>query len=343
MKSFIVITALILAACSVKAPVEKPPLMYWPSPPERPRIQFIDYLSGSIDATGYRVGKFKNLLFGAEGEITFKKPSFVTTYKGVIYITDLNRIQVYDLKNKKFSMLGQNVLKNATGIAITSNGTLYVGDSSLHAIIIFKKGSKKAKIVSLGGAITSPGGIAVDEVRGKVYFVDTQQHVLNVMDLDGNNHRRIGFRGDEPGTFNYPYDVAVDSEGFVYVLDTGNFRVQILDQEGEYVREFGSVGQLAGQFARPKGISVDRDGFIYVVDSAFSNFQIFDNQGKIYLSVGMGGKDPGKFLLPFGIHVDEDYRIYVVDQMNKRVQIFQAFRYEDDIMPSPLSERQESW
>jgi len=43
-----------------------------------------------------------------------------------------------------------------------------------------------------------------------------------------------GRQGPGPGEFHYPFDVAVDSDGFVYVTDTGNHRVQ---------RNFGQTAQ----------------------------------------------------------------------------------------------------
>ena len=70
----------------------------------------------------------------------------------------------------------------------------------------------------------------------------------------------IGKRGNGPGEFNLPRDLAIGKDGRLYVVDGGNFRVVVFDREGKYLFSFGSVGKQYGQFARPKEIAIDRDG-----------------------------------------------------------------------------------
>ena len=43
-----------------------------------------------------------------------------------------------------------------------------------------------------------------------------------------------GHKGDNPGEFDGPFDVAVDREGFVYVTDTGNRRIQKFSPDGTF-------------------------------------------------------------------------------------------------------------
>jgi hypothetical protein len=340
LKYLTVIILLQLVSCATP-PEDTPPQLYWPFPPERPRIKFLDYVMGSLDVTGVRARKFKQVLFGELTDVAFSKPSFVAVRNDVMYVTDLGRVHVYNFKKKKFRIIGGGVLRNATGIGVASNGTVYVADSSLRRIVIFKPGISGAKVVGGGGIIVAPGGIAVDEPRGRFFVADSKRHVVNVFSLNGRFLSTIGKRGTGPGEFNIPYDVKVDEEGYIYVLDSGNFRVQILNPEGGYVNEFGSVGMGPGNFARPRGIAVDSQGYIYVVDAAFGNFQIFDSEGSIYLSVGESGVEPGRFVLPWGISTEKtakDEKIYVVDQMNMRVQIFQRLKYPDeknDMPPRP--------
>ncbi len=320
-------------SCSI--PEGTPPELYWPIPPLKPRIKFLDYIIGSIDATGSRSGKFSRVLFGEEGEQGFLKPTFVAARDGVMYVSDLNRVQVYDFENKEFHLVGTKVLLNATGIAVASDGTLFVGDSSRLAVFIFKRGVVDVKKVGGPLMFSSVGGIALDEARGRFLVVDAKRHRVNIFSLDGEYLSTLGSRGTGPGKFNYPYDVAVGPDGKIYVADSGNFRVQIFDSQGEFLNAFGQVGAVPGMFARPKGISLDSEGHIYVVDALFGNFQIFDAEGRVYLIVGKNGSEPGMFLLPVGIHIDDNDKIYIVDQANRRVQIFQYIKYpaEDEQVP----------
>ena len=153
----------------------------------------------------------------------------------------------------------------------------------------------------------------------------TQTTNAGTLDLDsGRALFDIGRRGDGPGEFNLPRDVAIGTGGRLYVVDGGNFRVVVFDKDGRYLQSFGSVGKQYGQFARPKEIAADRDGNIYVVDAAFGNFQIFSPDGDLLLFVGDRSErdGPAKYMLPSGIAVDEDGRVYVVDQWFRKIDVF---------------------
>ena len=324
-----IVLLVFLVACASEKYVDESPELYWPLPPQRPRIKFVDLIIGSLDVTGSRLGKFKKVLFGEEGEVGFVKPVFCAARNNVLYVTDLTGILVFDFNEKKFSIVGSGFLRNPTGIAVAADGRIFVGDSAKRKVFVLHPESRSVKpfVKDMFG---NPGGIAVDNNNGRVIVADVKNHVVGVYSLDGDMLFSIGRRGRGPGELNYPYDVAVDPEGRIYVVDSGNFRVQIFDKEGNFLRVFGSVGTLPGQFARPKGIALDPDGHIYVVDAAFGNFQTFTKKGQILLAVGTVGVEPGQFVLPIGIAFDVDGKLYVVDQLNKRIQVFQYITYPDE-------------
>jgi DNA-binding beta-propeller fold protein YncE len=322
-----------LMSCGTKPLTEEIPELFWPMPPERPRIKFVDYIIGSLDVTGSRRGEVKRVLFGEEGEVGFTKPLFVDALNDVVYVTDISGVLFLDFGQKKFGRIGGGFLLSPTGIAVSNQDILYVGDSSKKKI--FKVDMKAAEISEFSEDIYgTPGGIAVDEINGRVIVADVKGHVVHVYNLEGESLFSIGSRGIHPGELNFPYDVATDDGGNIYIVDSGNFRVQKFDKEGNFLLEFGSVGTLPGQFARPKCIALDSDGDIYVVDAAFSNFQIFDDLGRPLLAVGSVGIEPGQFMLPVGIAITEDDKVYVVDQLNKRIQYFQYIKYSDEAGPN---------
>jgi DNA-binding beta-propeller fold protein YncE len=55
-------------------------------------------------------------------------------------------------------------------------------------------------------------------------------------DEDGNWIKSWGNRGNNPGEFNTPHNIGVDSQGRVYVADRGNRRIQVFDSEGNFLR-----------------------------------------------------------------------------------------------------------
>lgn len=319
----------LLVSCVSDRQKEVPPLMLWPMPPEVTRVKFLDYIIGSLDVLGGHTMRLKDIVFGEQGEVTFRKPNFVKARKGIMVVTDGSSVHVYDFKNKKY-LLSASGIVGATGVEMSSDLNLYIGDTSRREVVIFDNDpGTKPRVFTSPSRFVAIGGMALDEVRNRLFVVDSRRHVIEIFDKDGEHIKTFGQRGMGPGEFNFPYDVEVGPDGWVYVLDSGNFRVQIFDADLKYQSAFGSVGLQLGAFARPKGIALSSDGFIFVTDAAFGNFQIFDKKGNVYLAVGESGTTPGKFLLPMGIDIDEEDKIYVVDQVNRRVQILQYMVYKE--------------
>ncbi len=55
-------------------------------------------------------------------------------------------------------------------------------------------------------------------------------------DRNGTWLKSWGDRGDKPGEFNTPHNIAADAQGNVYVADRFNRRIQVFDGEGNFLR-----------------------------------------------------------------------------------------------------------
>jgi DNA-binding beta-propeller fold protein YncE len=55
-------------------------------------------------------------------------------------------------------------------------------------------------------------------------------------DKNGNWLKSWGDRGEKPGEFNTPHNIAADAQGNIYVADRFNRRIQIFDGEGKFLR-----------------------------------------------------------------------------------------------------------
>ncbi|MFA5353948.1 MAG: 6-bladed beta-propeller [Thermodesulfovibrionales bacterium] len=319
--------AALLVSCAPTAQ-KKSYEIVWPLPPEQPRLKFVDILQSVKDVEA-EPGGFASALFGEEASANLFKPYGVAVDKaGKVYVTDIGRVFIFDKKNKHLSFLGTEPgtgrLRIPIGVAVASDGRVFVTDTASDRVFVYD--SKGSFMTAIGheGEFESPSSLAIDEGRGRLYVADTRKHNVRAYSLkDFSLLMPIGERGDGPGQFNFPTNIAVDREGKIYVVDTNNFRVQIFSPDGLFLKEIGKIGDKPGSFARPKGIAIDSEGHVYVVDAAFQNFQIFDQDGNLLLFVGEGGTEPGQFSLPAGIAIDDDDRIYVVDQLNSRVQVFQ--------------------
>jgi hypothetical protein len=55
-------------------------------------------------------------------------------------------------------------------------------------------------------------------------------------DKNGNWLKSWGDRGEKPGEFNTPHNIAADAQGNIYVADRFNRRIQVFDGEGNFLR-----------------------------------------------------------------------------------------------------------
>lgn len=305
----------------------------WPPSPQKPRIKFIRTISGSHDM-GTKITWFKkaidSILGKEEMEDKMLRPYGVCAYSDRIYVTDpgLFLVHVFDLSEKIYfeikDVQGEELL-SPLGIAVDSNGEIFLSDSVLKRVFALDKNGKYLREIGSADLFIRPTGIAVNE--DKVYVIDTHRHQILVFSKkDGHLLFRIGKNGTGKGEFHYPTHIFIGKDRLIYITDSLNFRVQIFDRDGNFLSSFGKLGDTLGDFSKPKGIAVDSEGYIYVADSQFDNVQIFDKNGELLLVFGSSGSGKGKMSLPSGVFIDEQDRIYVADSYNRRIQIFQYLK-----------------
>ncbi len=324
------IGSLIIISCAASARLpEHQGELFWPSPPETPRIKWLEQWSNRYDFG--KPSQILTFLVGEERVEWLRRPNgVVADSSGNIYAADseYHIIFVFNKQKNTLQFLGEGTVSTPIGLAMDNKrGILFVSDSKLDRVFGLNKNSGNV-IISIGGMgeMKNPSGLVYDEERERLYVSDTQNHTVKVFDKSGKLLFTIGKRGQENGEFSFPSYLALDRKGNLYVVDTFNFRIQIFDLEGKFIKKFGKLGDASGRLSRPAGIGVDSDGNIYVVDSAFSNFQIFNEDGKLLMWVGQGGSKQGEFALPSGMYIDKEDRIYVSDTFNRRVQVFQYFK-----------------
>jgi DNA-binding beta-propeller fold protein YncE len=323
---------LLVSGCAKPAGVIFEPLaqpLVWPAPPEPARIRYVGQLATSADlkpavSFGQQVGQ---ALFGKKDVLSMLTPYAVCTDGGDrLFVADSNAqvVHVFDLQTRKYARwvpaTAEKRFAQAVGIAFDPGGRLYVADSVGGVIHIFN--STGAYLGEMGrGIVERPCGLAFDARLGRLFVADTGLHQLVIFSPSGQMLARLGSRGTGLGQFNYPTNVAVDSQGRIYVSDSLNFRVQQFGSDFMVIRQIGRKGDMPGYFGQPKGIAIDSQDHLYVVDANFEAIQVFDDQGQLLLDFGQEGRRPGEFWLPAGIHIDPRNRIWVADCYNRRVQV----------------------
>ncbi|MHB8217992.1 MAG: NHL domain-containing protein [Candidatus Sulfotelmatobacter sp.] len=209
------------------------------------------------------------------------------------------------------------------GVAVSSTGVVYVGDSNNYRVRQFTVGGNISTVAGngsptvetllnnaapLGVVLQYPYGIAIDS--SKDIFI-AESHNFMVRELVHSSNQVDFFAGD--GTYGYSgdggpatsaeltydYGVAKDSAGNVYIADTYNHIIRVVNSAG-VISTFAGVPNRAGfngdggpatsaLLYYPNGVAVDTKGSVYIAD--------YDNEvirkvtaGTISTIAGIGGR-----------------------------------------------------
>ena len=174
------------------------------------------------------------------------------------------------------------------GIAVDSQGMVYVTDEWLNRISVFDgKGNFLNMWGETGtgaGDFDGPSGILIDD-KDDIYLSDTRNHRIQKVTKDGAHIVTFGDMGSNDGQMDSPWGITADSEGYIYVSDHMNHRAQKFTADGQFVASFGNEGTGRGELGRPSGIAVDCDGDVYVCDWSNDRVQVFAPDGRFITSL----------------------------------------------------------
>jgi sugar lactone lactonase YvrE len=311
----------VITGCK-SAPKAGEPLLLFPAPPERPRVQFLTWASGADQIEPGR-GSFADFILGEEPTIRrrINKPYGVAARDGVVYVCDTKGLCVWrlDFKGKRFSVMGDSGpgrLRKPINVAVDSLGYKFVADPYRKQVVVF--GPEDGYVTAF--SIPEPCYPVDVAVYGNELFVLDNDETCQIVVLDrvtGEVLRTFGGPGRDPGQFNTPGSLCVSEDGYVYVSDTHNYRIQKLTLDGEPVWVKGMPGYMLGQFGRPRGIRVGPDGIVYLVDGATEIVQMFDPEGQVLMRFGGPGTVPGALVLPSQLAIDKTSIPYFKQYVHK--------------------------
>ncbi len=320
------------SGCFGPKKVEKPALapVFFPPPPDPPKLQFLVSYSGAEDFGGAKTNFLETFLWGAPEKKPGRigQPYGVAIHKGKIYVCDVGQgqIKVLDLNKNKFSTFpAGRGLKNPWNIFIEPDGTKYITDPESGTVFVYNNEDKLVSYLGQGLGIV-PLGVAV---RGNnLYITDDNSDQILVLDkVSGKVLQRIGKQAKEeariePDEFRMIADLALDQQGNIYASDKDKYRVTRFDASGKFVQTYGRYGSLPGSLVRAKGVAVDREDRLWVVDAgpamAVKVYRGSDGQLLTFFGSPTSDKpEPGFMYLPAAIHIDYDnvdlFRKYAVD------------------------------
>jgi DNA-binding beta-propeller fold protein YncE len=273
--------------------------LVWPSPPSIARVRYLDFFAGMKINRTVQPKK--------------KKVSWMDRLAGAQPVEE--RINTKDFP---YQLLGPY------GIAIDSEGLVYVADQRVGAIFIFNTATKSVQLIRNGyeAHFGLVNGLAIDD-DDRLFVSDGKLHRVLVFD---HQHNVIGQITQDLVD---PVGLAIDRENrFLYVVDTQLDQVLVYDADSfKLLRKIGTTGHdhwltSPGNFGAPSNVAVDKDGNVYVTDTMNNRVEIFDPDGKFISLFGKHGDGPGYLARPKGIAIDGDGHIWVADEYQDRVQVF---------------------
>jgi len=301
----VAVVAALFTGCST--PKTATTHVFFPPPPDEPRIQFLSSFSSEEQLQGSR--SFTDFVVGTEKYTRpIVKPYGIASSPGKIYVCDTvpATVEVVELGKRRiryFKPVGEATLGTPINIAVDTDGMRYVTDTKRDQVLVFKE---ETYVGALGARDEmKPAGVALTKER--IYITDLKNHCVRVYNKAS---RELLFTfpkagDDEKSKLFAPTNVAIDKQGQVCVSDTGGFFVNVYQADGKYVRTMGEQGLSPGKFSLPKGVAVDHEGRSYVVDANTQVIQLFGPDGRILMYFGDPAQSGGGTTsLPAGIALD---------------------------------------
>jgi DNA-binding beta-propeller fold protein YncE len=315
--------ALALAFLASACATAKPPDVFFPPPPDKPRIKWVRSLQTEDDLGQGTWRKIWQALVPHDSSNALVAPTGLalspdekTLYAAVPHRA---RVVAIDLAKRTFSALGvsgRNPLARPIGVAVDATGAIYVSDKDGSSIFVY---APDGSLLRKFGRewLSEPTGIAVDR-KGQVLYVvndastNEGRHSIEVFSLAGKHLRTMGgHRAADPGFFSFPRSLAVTRTGELHVVDMLNFRVQVFDPRGSLVRFYGAVGSgFPGQFDKIHSVAFDSFDNVYVAD-AVQGVHILNADAKPLMLFG-----PPVMRAPSAVVIDSKNTIYVADLLH---------------------------
>jgi streptogramin lyase len=253
-------------------------------------------------------------------------------------------------------------------VTVDTNGNVYVADTYNHIIReVTPVGTNWVTTTIAGSAgnygsadgtnstaqFRFPYGIAVDG-SGNLYVADDYNQTIRKITPVGTNwvvSTIAGLAGNPPGSadgtnsdarFDYPYDVAVDTNGNVYVTDFNNNTIRKITPVGTnwvtttIAGTITNIGSADGTnsdalFNYPTGITSDSVGNLYVADMDNHTIRKIAPLGTNWVTTTIAGlaynsgsadgtNSDARFRYPNGVAVDMNGNLYVADRFNDTIR-----------------------
>ena len=239
-----------------------------------------------------------------------------------------DQLVVFDHDFKHSYVIGRKDffdIKNITGITVNKLGLVFVADQKLDCIQKFKlDGRWICKFGQSGsgkGEFKSPHGLLVSQSE-HLFVCDRHNHRIQVFKNEKFDSC-FGKHGAEPGAFNEPIDVAMNSnEDQIFVTDTCNHRVQMFSPQGQFLKVFGNFANISAQLLHPCGIYYTQDKYLLVSSFGTNSVLVFKEDGTFFLEIKGTYQGNQRFTTPCGIVMLKNRHIVIASHYKHRLIVY---------------------
>ena len=283
-----------------------------------------------------------------------------TDAAGRVYVFNRGQhpVVIFDGEGQFLGSWGEGQFVHAHSIQIGPDDSLYCTDDCDHTVRKYTADGRLLMKLGVSGKASDTGIIGSDyrTIRkgggppfhrptdlavapdGTLFVADGYRNArVHRFSADGKLLHSWGSPGVEPGQFNVPHGIAIDSAARVYVADRENSRIQIFSLSGEFLAQWTGL-------ARPTEIFIDAQDNVFVTElgwkagvfpwqvpppnATFGCLSIFDLKGGLQARWG-GGNDPtapGEFFAPHDVWVDGAGDVYVCE-------VLKSAGFNRDLLP----------
>ena len=138
------------------------------------------------------------------------------------------------------------------------------------------------------GELDGPEGITLLASSGEVAIAESNNHRVQIFDLQGNFKRKFGSYGEEDGQFMRTDSLASDAHGNILVIGFGTSRLQVFNSKGKHLCTNSNLGLRAPHF---KAVAWGKGGQLAVANEPWqvTTLSMPCRKPRVRTSVSSGG------------------------------------------------------
>ncbi len=211
----------------------------------------------------------------------------------------------FDATGQFVGSWGEDIFDWSHGLRVDNDGFIWATDGRAHEVFKF---SPEGEILlrlgqrGVGGdgpdTFNRPTDVVVAP-NGDFFVTDGYVNSRVVkFSADGTFIKTWGTKGTEPGQFDLPHTIVMDSAGRLLVGDRENGRIQIFDQDGNFLDQWTDLG-------KPYGLYIDSDDTLFMVEGETETLLVVDGKTGTLLET-LGGLEQSHW-----VSMDPEGNVYV--------------------------------